>query len=169
MYKLTYAQNLWGRKAAVKAGYPDHVVPDLCFFNEVSPSHITEINSTVLIDALLNSTEVLDKLGLVVLTKAEHEKLTQVDIERPPLKISEEEKVPAPEELDNSEAVVAATEQEQTPLPQEKPRTFTAEEKKVLNKVTKEYAEEHGCSLNIAKTYIAEHIDEYLPKEDNNV
>lgn len=166
MYKLTYAQNIWGRKAACKAGYPEHLMPDLCFYNAMSPSNYTEINSTVLIDSLLNSKEVLDSLGLVVLTKDEYNKLA---IDKPPLKISEEEKVPAPaEEAATSDAVAQTTEQEPTPLPTPEPRTFTAAEKKVLNKVTREYAEEHGCSLNDAKQYIAEHIDEYLPKEDSN-
>ena len=164
MYKLTYAPNIWGKKAAIRAGYPDYQMPDLCFYNQTAPSLYTEINSVVLKDALLDSPEVLDKLGLVVLTKTEYEKLTQVNI-KPPL-ISEEEKVPAPKEVPASEAVVPPTEQEPTPLQQ--PRIFTATEKKILNKVTKEYAEEHGCSLNVAKEYIAQHLDDYLPKDGNN-
>ena len=164
MYKLTYAKDICGKKAICRAGYPENVVPDLCFYNTMSPSNYTEINSYVLIDALLSSKCILDELGLVVLTKDECKKLTQVDIEEPPL-ISEEEKVPAPEEVPASDAVAATTEQEPTPLPK---RIFTPEEKKVLNKVTKEYAEEHGCSLNVAKEYIAQHLDEYLPKEASN-
>lgn len=156
MFKLTYAHNIWGSKFAVKAGYPEHQVPDLLFYNCNSPSHFTEINSTVLKDSLLNSKEVLETLGLVVMTTEELNKLTESH--KPPFNVEEEK---APEVADAG--VPAPEPQEQTPLQTEK--EFTVEEKKVLNKATKAFAEEHGCSLKEAKAYIAEHIDEYLPKE----
>lgn len=67
MYKITDSARLPGRKELCHIGYPVHMDPDLCIYNDTDPFKYITINSKVLREALLSDPGfILFTLGIKV-------------------------------------------------------------------------------------------------------
>lgn len=67
MYRITDSAKLPGRKELCHIGYPVHMDPDLCIYNDTDPFKCITINSSVLREALLSDPGfILFTLGIKV-------------------------------------------------------------------------------------------------------
>ena len=67
MYRITDSAKLPGRKELCLIGYPVHIDPDLCIYNDTDPFKYITINSNVLREALLSDPSfILFTLGITI-------------------------------------------------------------------------------------------------------
>lgn len=150
MYIIKPSADVCGKKAGCTAGYPEDTYPDLCFCNTNFSSCYTAINSKVLIHGLLNSPELLAKLGYKIVPVEEQDENKPTPI--PPYEMEEPQVAPTED--------APTSEQPETTLPQK--RVYTDDEKLVLTAARKSYQREYNCTQAQAKAYVSEHADEYL-------
>ena len=149
MYIIKPSADVCGKKIGCTAGYPEDTNPDLCFCNTNFSSCYSTINSKVLILGLLNSPELLAKLGYKIVPVEQEE---PKPITTPPYEMEEPQVAPTED--------AATSEQPETTLP--KKRVYTDEEKLILTAARKSYQREYNCTQAQAKAYVAEHAEEYL-------
>ena len=66
MYSFQRSENVPGLKQPIRIGYPENTYPDICLCTDTSVHNYIALNSAMLRDALLNSTELLESMGLKV-------------------------------------------------------------------------------------------------------
>lgn len=66
MYSFQRSENVPGLKQPIRMGYPENTYPDICLCTDTSLHNYIALNSAMLRDALLNSTELLESMGLKV-------------------------------------------------------------------------------------------------------
>lgn len=66
MYSFQKSKNVPGVKQPIRMGYPENTYPDICLCTDTSLHNYIALNSAMLRDALLNSTELLESMGLKV-------------------------------------------------------------------------------------------------------
>lgn len=88
MYFFTRSENVPGTKSLLRIGYPDHAVPDICLCTNTSLMTYIPLNSTIVRDALLNSQEILESMGLKVIDMRKAKEMVQ-----PPKKVEPIEEI----------------------------------------------------------------------------
>lgn len=66
MYSFQRSENVPGVKQPVRMGYPENTYPDICLCTDTSLHNYIALNSAMLRDALLNSKQLLESMGLKV-------------------------------------------------------------------------------------------------------
>ena len=66
MYSFQRSENVPGVKQSIRMGYPENTYPDICLCTDTSLHNYIALNSAMLRDALLNSKQLLESMGLKV-------------------------------------------------------------------------------------------------------
>jgi hypothetical protein len=66
MYSFQRSENVPGVKQPIRMGYPENTYPDVCLCTDTSLNNYIPLNSAMLRDALLNSKQLLESMGLKV-------------------------------------------------------------------------------------------------------
>lgn len=66
MYSFQRSENVPGIKHPIRMGYPENTYPDICLCTDASVHNYIALNSAMLRDALLNSKQLLESMGLKV-------------------------------------------------------------------------------------------------------
>lgn len=66
MYSFQRSENVPGLKQSIRMGYPENTYPDICLCTDTSMHNYIALNSEILRDALLNSKQLLESMGLKV-------------------------------------------------------------------------------------------------------
>jgi len=110
MYSFQRSENVPGVKQPVRMGYPENTYPDICLCTDTSLHNYIVLNSAILRDALLNSKQLLESMGLKVVDVKAAQEMAKIIKSKPKPKAKEVIKEVKVVEKPITEELVATTE-----------------------------------------------------------
>ncbi len=110
MYSFQRSENVPGVKQPVRMGYPENTYPDICLCTDTSLHNYIVLNSAILRDALLNSKQLLESMGLKVVDVKAAQEMAEIIKSKPKPKAKEVIKEVKVVEKPITEELVATTE-----------------------------------------------------------
>lgn len=110
MYSFQRSENVPGVKQPVRMGYPENTYPDICLCTDTSLHNYIVLNSAILRDALLNSKQLLESMGLKVVDVKAAQEMAEIIKSKPKPKAKEVIKEVKVVEKPITEEPVATTE-----------------------------------------------------------
>lgn len=89
MYSFQRSENVPGVKQPVRMGYPENTYPDICLCTDTSLHNYIALNSAMLRDALLNSKQLLESMGLKVVDVKAAQEMVEIIKAKPKPKAKE--------------------------------------------------------------------------------
>ncbi len=89
MYSFQRSENVPGVKQPVRMGYPENTYPDICLCTDTSLHNYIVLNSAMLRDALLNSKQLLESMGLKVVDVKAAQEMAEIIKSKPKPKAKE--------------------------------------------------------------------------------
>ena len=89
MYSFQRSENVPGVKQSIRMGYPENTYPDICLCTDTSLHNYIALNSAILRDALLNSKQLLESMGLKVVDVKAAQEMVEIIKAKPKPKAKE--------------------------------------------------------------------------------
>ena len=89
MYSFQRSENVPGVKQSIRMGYPENTYPDICLCTDTSLHNYIALNSAMLRDALLNSKQLLESMGLKVVDVKAAQEMVEIIKSKPKPKAKE--------------------------------------------------------------------------------
>jgi hypothetical protein len=89
MYSFQRSENVPGVKQSIRMGYPENTYPDICLCTDTSLHNYIALNSAMLRDALLNSKQLLESMGLKVVDVKAAQEMVEIIKAKPKPKAKE--------------------------------------------------------------------------------
>ncbi len=89
MYSFQRSENVPGVKQPIRMGYPENTYPDICLCTDTSLHNYIALNSAMLRDALLNSKQLLESMGLKVVDVKAAQEMVEIIKPKPKPKAKE--------------------------------------------------------------------------------
>lgn len=89
MYSFQRSENVPGVKQSIRMGYPENTYPDICLCTDTSLHNYIALNSAMLRDALLNSKQLLESMGLKVVDVKAAQEMAEIIKSKPKPKAKE--------------------------------------------------------------------------------
>lgn len=89
MYSFQRSENVPGVKQSIRMGYPENTYPDICLCTDTSLHNYIALNSAMLRDALLNSKQLLESMGLKVVDVKAAQEMVEIIKPKPKPKAKE--------------------------------------------------------------------------------
>jgi len=89
MYSFQRSENVPGVKQPIRMGYPENTYPDICLCTDTSLHNYIALNSAMLRDALLNSKQLLESMGLKVVDVKAAQEMVEIIKAKPKPKAKE--------------------------------------------------------------------------------